>query len=580
MKLRIGWDDDGREFGVGPDALTQTFAILAKRGVGKTYTAAVLVEEFLAASLPVAIVDPIGVWWGLRLSADGKGPGYSVVVFGGEHGDLPLPVGAGKAIASLIAKERIPAIIDVSLMRKGEQRQFMTDFAETLYHENRQALHLVLDEADAWAPQRPVPGAERLLGAIEDIVRRGRARGLGVTMITQRPAVIHKDVLTQSEVLVALRLIHALDRKAIEEWVKAHGAEEKFEQLRASLPGLPVGTAWFWSPGWGDIFRRVKVRPRRTFDSSATPTAGSTPIVERKLSEIDLSAIEAQLAEASEEAKRNDPKRLHAEIARLEKDLAALRAKPEKPDDGELRAAYLRGFDEGSKNGFENGVTTASLSVAALTEQFQQNLTAAFDDLRLPHPITPAPEPTRRTPTPASAPAAAAPRFTPPAAPAQPSAATFNGSGGQARMLAVLASRAPIRLTRAQLGTLAKIKHTGGTFGTYLSRLRSDGLIAVEGDLLYATDAGIQAAGADVPIPRTPAEVLAMWKQSLGGKPAEMLDILVDRYPEPVTRRALADAVGLEPKGGTFGTYLSRLSSNRLVEKVGADLRAAAELVQ
>ena len=32
---------------------------------------------------------------------------------------------------------------------------------------------------------------------MEDLVRRGRARGLGITLITQRPAVLNKDVLTQ-----------------------------------------------------------------------------------------------------------------------------------------------------------------------------------------------------------------------------------------------------------------------------------------------------------------------------------------------------------------------------------------------
>jgi uncharacterized protein len=44
------------------EALTQTFAILAKRGAGKTYTAAVMVEEMLKAGLQLVVVDPVGVW--------------------------------------------------------------------------------------------------------------------------------------------------------------------------------------------------------------------------------------------------------------------------------------------------------------------------------------------------------------------------------------------------------------------------------------------------------------------------------------------------------------------------------------
>src|SRR5207253_4107504 len=60
-------------------------------------------------------------------------------------------------------------------------------------------------------PQRPFKGEERLLGSFEDIVRRGRARGLGVTLITQRAAVISKNVLTQTEVLVCLRVMAPQD---------------------------------------------------------------------------------------------------------------------------------------------------------------------------------------------------------------------------------------------------------------------------------------------------------------------------------------------------------------------------------
>ena len=46
---------------------------------------------------------------------------------------------------------------------------------------------------------------------MQDIVRRGRKKGIGCTLITQRPAVLSKDVLTQCEVLCVLRLVHPVD---------------------------------------------------------------------------------------------------------------------------------------------------------------------------------------------------------------------------------------------------------------------------------------------------------------------------------------------------------------------------------
>src|SRR5205807_7288432 len=102
-------------------------------------------------------------------------------------------------------------------------------------HKNRRPLQLVLDEADAFAPQRPQRGQERMLGAVEDLVRRGRARGIGVTLVTQRSAVLNKDVLTQAEVLIALRTIAPQDRDAIDEWIRVHGTPEQREQLMSKI---------------------------------------------------------------------------------------------------------------------------------------------------------------------------------------------------------------------------------------------------------------------------------------------------------------------------------------------------------
>lgn len=64
------------------DAVTQTFAFLAKRGVGKTYSASVLVEEFLKNGLPVIVLDPLDVWWGLRANHTGDAAGFPIVVLG------------------------------------------------------------------------------------------------------------------------------------------------------------------------------------------------------------------------------------------------------------------------------------------------------------------------------------------------------------------------------------------------------------------------------------------------------------------------------------------------------------------
>jgi|ERR1700678_167795 len=70
--------------------LEQHIAILGKTGCGKTFTAKGFAELLLAKKQRVCILDPTGVWWGLRSDKTGKRPAFPIYVFGGEHADLPL----------------------------------------------------------------------------------------------------------------------------------------------------------------------------------------------------------------------------------------------------------------------------------------------------------------------------------------------------------------------------------------------------------------------------------------------------------------------------------------------------------
>lgn len=320
-KLRIA-----KDFTLPLDAVTETFGILAKRGVGKTHTSVVMAEEMLKAGAHIVIADPVGVWWGLRSSRDGTKSGFPIIILGGDHGDIPLESTAGAIIADLVIGERVSVLLDLSLFSKNEQRRFVTDFAERLYRKNRDPLHLFLDEADEFAPQRPLPGEQRMLGAVESVVRRGRARGLGVTLITQRSAVLNKDVLTQVEILVAMRTIAPQDRSVIDAWIKYHGTPEDREQVISSLASLPVGTAWIWSPGWLNVLKKVAIRQRETFDSSATPKIGQAKLKPRVLADVDLDALSQRMVETIEKAQAENPKELRKRIHELER----LVKKPEK----------------------------------------------------------------------------------------------------------------------------------------------------------------------------------------------------------------------------------------------------------
>lgn len=309
------------------DVITQTIAILAKRRAGKSYTMRKLVEQLLANDEQVVLVDPKGDQWGLRSSADGKKAGYPIVILGGEHGDAPLEAEAGELVAKLVVEERVSVLLDLSLFSKGQLARFMAIFLETIYRlkaqeKYRTPMMVVIDEADAIAPQKPQRGEERMLGAADDIVRRGGQRGIGCALITQRSAVLNKNVLTQAQMLIVLRTIAPQDLAAMRAWIDVHGTSEQARELMASLPSLPIGDAWFWSPGWPTdegIFKRSHVLPIETFDSGATPAPGQKRIIPKNLADVDLEALKKQMSATIEKAKENDPKELKKRIANLER---------------------------------------------------------------------------------------------------------------------------------------------------------------------------------------------------------------------------------------------------------------------
>ncbi|MFB3432021.1 MAG: helicase HerA-like domain-containing protein [Phycisphaerales bacterium] len=324
--IKLGRIVGGKSMTMPEDVQTITTAILGNRGSGKTNTGSVIVEDLLELGAQVVIVDPTDVWWGLKSSKSGKSPGYPVVVAGGAHGDVPIAGQDGAEIANFVVENRVSVILSLRHLRKADQRRFVTDFAEQVYHrkgetENRTPLLLAIDECDAFIPQRVQGDVARMVGAIEDIVRRGRAAGLGCMLISQRAASVNKDVLTQVEAIIAHRHTSPQDRNALKAWVEGHDSQGHGKVFLETLAELKQGEAWVWSPEWLDVFEKVKVRERRTFDSSATPKQGKVAKPTAQ-AEIDLDALTAQLKQSVETARANDPKELKKRIAELERDAA------------------------------------------------------------------------------------------------------------------------------------------------------------------------------------------------------------------------------------------------------------------
>ncbi len=620
MKLKLA---DGLSLPL--DTVTQTIAIVAKRRAGKSYTMRRLVEQLFKAGQQVVLVDPKGDQWGIRSAADGKAPGLPIVILGGEHGDLKqLEPNSGEVVAKLVVEERVSVLLDLSTFRKHEVATFMTAFLENLYRlkareEYRTPMMLVVDEADAIAPQKPQKGEERMLGAAEDIVRRGGQRGIGCVLVTQRSAVLNKNVLTQAQVLVALRTIAPQDLAAMDAWIQVHGEPGQRETLMESLPSLPVGDAWFWSPGWpttDGIFKRVHVLPIETFDSGASPKPGEKRIEPKRAADVDLEALKRQMSATIEKAKADDPRELRKQIAELKAQLTRSskqnNAAPQQNNAALTDAdrALLKSVGErlngmATELGAEAGTFLAGVEaraeaiVTAAMKDFEKKVLGAHDvrrreferlldnkgfqkilgKLATVQPKTHATHATGSRTHPA---ASQGRRVAPAAATSRPtSLVSTNGDGTlkamHRAMLTALAQH-PHGLTKKQI-----LVHTGyassGPVSTAFAELAREGYVASDGHRLQITDAGLTVLGAYEPLPL--GDELRAWLLSghkLSGMEKALLARICNAYPDAIRKGEVLEQAGYASSGPVSSAFAKLVAYNYVVPQGAALLKAAEEL--
>lgn len=611
------------------DIVTETLAILGIRGSGKTNTAVVLAEELLAAGQQVVVIDPTDVWWGLQSSKDGKGPGHPVIVLGGRKAQLPLGPTDGPAIADVVVDHNASLILALRhFSSKADMRRFITDFAERLYYRKGQLdtptpVMLIIDEASLVVPQNVMGENARMVGAIQQLVRQGRSSGIGVTLIDQRAASVNKDVLTQLEVLVCHRTTSPQDRKALKEWVQQHDEHDRGGQFLDSLASLPKGTAWIWSPGTLDVFQKVGIRERRTFDSSRTPKAGERIQAPTAIAPVGLEALRGQLAKTIDENRANDPKELQKRIRELEREADARGLHTDAAVQHLLKEEYERGrgdlevevqravADEGARHERYRKVLVGELAIArreageingllhSLPERID-TLVARLDGI-LEVEVeeggwvkpAPAPDPAPRSTTVLSRePTKPVWREAHEPGPQRPPlrarhvdavSPKQNGdlSGPAQRILDALAffelSSNPSPLKKA-VAAFVGVSAATGTWSERMKELAVAGMIDSDKQTMRLTDAGRRAADAST-APRSRRELHERWLDKVSQPASKILRVLIDTYPDAIEKGALAAMVGVSPKTGTWSERLSELRTPGLLEDVNkSEVRAAATL--
>lgn len=540
-----------------PDAaLDDRLGWIGTSGSGKTYNAGGGVERLLQTGARVVIVDPLDVWWGLRLKADGDRAAFPLVIFGGAHGDMPLNEHAGALLGETVATMSESCIVSLGgLPSKAAERRFMLAFLDAIYRKADPSkggpFHIVFDEADLWAPQNTSEPA--LQSRMEEIVRRGRIKGFIPWLITQRPAVLSKDVLSQVDGLIAFKLTASQDRAAIGEWIKGQADVAEGRAILGSLPTMQRGQGVVWVPGRG-VLETVAFPAKTTFDSSRTPKRGEVRR-DRALKPLDLGALKDRLATVEDEIKASDPRVLKAEVARLTRELAkaekAALVAPPAPAPVVANAEALEAArQEGERVGVALGIARAQQALAALRVDAPAGAVKA---------------------------ARAAPVVKVPTAAVIPAAGI---TAPQQRILNALAWWAAFGIelpTNEQVGFIAGYSPGSGNYNNIRGGLRAAGLIDYPaGGKLVLTESGAGKAEGPSVGPTREAFHAAV-RAKLNGPQVKLLDPILAAYPSSLGTQELADAAGYSAGSGNFNNLRGSLRTIGLIDYPGTGQVRAAD---
>ncbi len=186
------------------ELVTGRTCIIGQSGSGKSYLIAVLCERLLQNNIAFCIVDTEGEYFSLKEK-------FQLLWVGGEGADIDIETDFIDLITKSI-ENNVSLILDVSDVL--DQRKLVSNFTGKLYEiENqlRRPYLLLIEEADKFVPQ-----SKDSLKEIEEISKRGRKRGLGLLVATQRPSLVNKNVLSQCGNQFIGKLTTENDLKAVD----------------------------------------------------------------------------------------------------------------------------------------------------------------------------------------------------------------------------------------------------------------------------------------------------------------------------------------------------------------------------
>jgi len=288
------------------ELIGQCIAILGIRGSGKSNTAGVIFEELLRHNYPMSIVDIEGEYFGLKEK-------YEVLVVGtGDGVEIEIDPGCAEEIAQVSIEQNIPVVLDLSGFLSDERTELLKAYLTSLWNlagRLRRPYIIGIEEAHEFIPQGVKTELKEMIARI---ALRGRKRGLGAIIVSQRSAKVDKDVLSQAGILFLHRVVHEVDMRVYGELLPWRKSE-----VKEIISSLETGDCIYVN---GDNILPIYVRERETFHAGFTPSLES--VAPPELKRVSASIIEAIERVKGEKKKRSRADDLQRRIEKLERQLA------------------------------------------------------------------------------------------------------------------------------------------------------------------------------------------------------------------------------------------------------------------
>jgi len=518
--------------------------VQANSGGGKSWLLRRILEQS-HGKVQQIIIDLEGEFSTLREKYD--------YILAGKDGDTPADPRSAALLARKVLELNVSVIIDLYELRHQQRKRFVKLFLDSMVNAPKELWHpclVVLDEAHIFCPEK---GQAESAESVIDMATRGRKRGYAIVLATQRLSKLHKDAAAECNNKLIGRTGLDIDRKRAGEEL---GFTNKGQLL--SLRSLEAGEFYAFGPSISTEIIKVKVGDVQT----THPRAGSRLKIKIAPPTIKVKEIIKKLSDLPEEAKKEAQT-----VGDLRKEIFDLRRHkcPKVNSKDDIDRAVNLAMQKQSR----------TFNVERI--KFKQSIEKYHNKIKQIHNIS--------SVAPIDFPKDSIVKQVPvrqklivkrervirqaPIRSTEFDEEEKPLTGGALRMLKVLVSRYPMQMSKTQLATFSKLSPRSGTYGTYLSLLRSRNFIEEANGLLMASQIALDEVGETPNPPQTSEEVIAMWRGVLKGGARRMFNVLVDEYPREISKEELGELAGLSHVSGTFGTYLSMLRSNSLIETNG-----------